>query len=430
MKKTQIKKLRTIRLAVEKEKKRLRIAEPKFTIQLDSKTDKLLLGYSISVDVGINEKGNRIIRRKQKKKYLQNATINDLEYVVMNVQNYADMVMTELNKTNKSISTDEDNLIYWRDRYIQANRVGTLIVNETSLKNDSQSLKYLFEWLESNEPKMMGIWNWVDEGKDCLIRYMKYKKKYGGSWKVWSDGTVNSNYRRIRAFFNFIGENVDAYPKRLLNNMPFKKPKITTETFTSVEIQMVKQFIDEKSGTEEWFWFTPILHTLLETGCRVSEVVKLKIRNLDIEERKISVVGKGDKKRFLYMKSDSLWNRLKPYIFSGDNKIRTDKEYIFHYKHYIGNNNGKYYLKEDLNRGFTTSGVQHKFKKMVKELRINQRLSTHCCRRYFITEMLKKTNGDIPLVAQLVGHNSWDVVKLYTKDLVDDTKKVNVGLFD
>ena len=57
MKKTQIKKLRTIRLAVEKEKKRLRIAEPKFTIQLDSKTDKLLLGYSISVDVGINEKG-------------------------------------------------------------------------------------------------------------------------------------------------------------------------------------------------------------------------------------------------------------------------------------------------------------------------------------------------------------------------------------
>mgnify|MGYP001300560540 CR=1 FL=1 len=56
----------------------------------------------------------------------------------------------------------------------------------------------------------------------------------------------NSNYRRIRAFFNFIGENVDAYPKRLLNNMPFKKPKITTETFTSVEIQMVKQFIDEK----------------------------------------------------------------------------------------------------------------------------------------------------------------------------------------
>ena len=44
--------------------------------------------------------------------------------------------------------------------------------------------------------------------------------------------------------------------------------------------------------------------------------------------------------------------------------------------------------------------------------------------------MLKKTNGDIPLVAQLVGHNTWDVVKLYTKDLVDKSKKVNVGLFD
>ena len=83
-----------------------------------------------------------------------------------------------------------------------------------------------------------------------------------------------------------------------------------------------------------------------------------------------------------------------------------------------------------MNKKFTSSGVYHKFKKMIRFLKLNPNLSTHCTRRFFITEMLKKTNGDIPLVAQLVGHNTWDVVKLYTKDLVDKSKKVNVGLFD
>ena len=44
--------------------------------------------------------------------------------------------------------------------------------------------------------------------------------------------------------------------------------------------------------------------------------------------------------------------------------------------------------------------------------------------------MLKKTQGNIPLVAQLVGHNTWDVVRLYTKDVIDEKQDLNVGLFD
>ena len=32
--------------------------------------------------------------------------------------------------------------------------------------------------------------------------------------------------------------------------------------------------------------------------------------------------------------------------------------------------------------------------------------------------------------AQLVGHNTWDVVRLYTKDVIDEKQDLNVGLFD
>ena len=44
--------------------------------------------------------------------------------------------------------------------------------------------------------------------------------------------------------------------------------------------------------------------------------------------------------------------------------------------------------------------------------------------------MLKKTKGDIPLVADLVGHSTWDMVKRYAKSVIDDETITNIGLFD
>ena len=87
-------------------------------------------------------------------------------------------------------------------------------------------------------------------------------------------------------------------------------------------------------------------------------------------------------------------------------------------------------LYERKHKPINTSGIQHKSKEMFRLLNLSDGLSTHSTRRFFITEMLKKTQGNIPLVAQLVGHNTWDVVRLYTKDVIDEKQDLNVGLFD
>jgi site-specific recombinase XerC len=63
---------------------------------------------------------------------------------------------------------------------------------------------------------------------------------------------------------------------------------------------------------------------------------------------------------------------------------------------------------------------------MVRKLNLNDNLSPHSCRRFFITEMLKATNGNVPLVAELVGHSSWDMVKHYTKSVINNDSIVNV----
>ena len=53
---------------------------------------------------------------------------------------------------------------------------------------------------------------WSKDGRKMMEEYIKYKTEVGGVRKKWSDGGVNSNYRRIRTFFNYIGEKVEGFP--------------------------------------------------------------------------------------------------------------------------------------------------------------------------------------------------------------------------
>ena len=38
------------------------------------------------------------------------------------------------------------------------------------------------------------------------------------------------------------------------------------------------------------------------------------------------------------------------------------------------------------------------------------------------------TNGNIPLVSQLVGHATWDVVRMYSKSVITEDTKTNLNL--
>ena len=55
-------------------------------------------------------------------------------------------------------------------------------------------------------------------------------------------------------------------------------------------------------------------------------------------------------------------------------------------------------------------------KDMVRYLKISENLTPHSCRRFFMSHMLKLTDGNVPFVAQLVGHESWVMVNRYARN--------------
>jgi len=425
--------LNNLRKWVVKERRRLRLPnEPKFSYSADSYTNKIQLCYSIPYQDGFNEKGKPNVKRKQKKKY----TFYTLDtWKDIQVRNDYDDIKNEYDIQVGQIYLDESSLDYWIKKYLTPNRKGTRILADSSIKSDESFLTEFHKWIKEHRPNYNNIWTWTEDGERVLEDYLQYKQKHGGSRKrPWNESTLHNGYTRIKSMFNWISYKDKTYPSNVIGKLDIPNPKPQTFTFTDREMDKVKSFMSEYEDNIRWSWFVPILRVLLTTGCRISEAVGMRIDDLDFDERKWRIIGKGNKHRTIRFKkgeksADKCWSEILKHLVDDNGEI-IDKEFVFHFNIYRkpnkdGRGGG---WKELTHKHYNQSGVQHKFRTMVKMLKLNPKLTPHACRRYFITQMLLQTDGNIPLVSQVVGHESWEMVHHYTKSLIKEDTKMTLDL--
>ena len=419
---------------VVREKKRLRIRDPKWTFGLDKKIKgwQVILNYTIPYQTSRGE--GLVIRYKNKKKYIKNRKFEDLELVQTELKKYHELIMEEHDQILSYINVDDSSVSYWIDIYTKRGELGTESIKPNSILRDADCLRDFMDYIQKVKPKYNNIFK-IDRG--FVKEYLDYRMKHGSRMgnKVGA-GFIRNNYNRIRAFYNWVSVRCDGLTTGLLNSMGKQLPKIEskTESFSTRDIIKVTNFIEECEDDWKWSWFIPILRTLLVTGCRISEAVLMKVDDIDVGDRKWFFSGKGDKKRVQYITNDKLWEEIKKRVIDPEGNYY-EKEYVFHREYYrMGNQYEKIGAGKgwiiDYQKPFNISGVRNKFYKMVKHLNLDPSISPHSCRRFFITEMLKETNGNIPLVAQLVGHSTWDVVKLYARNVVPEGTKTNLVLKD
>ena len=146
-------KLNRLRKKVDKEKKNLRITEPRFTFQMDSRTKKLTMSYSIHVDGGLDSKNNRIYRKKQVRKYLKNVTVDDVDVVLRNLRTYSDEILREQNVRYKSIGGSRDTMTHWLKVYVEKpKRKGNITVNEKTIRGDKTTIQDCIDWMSKHKP--------------------------------------------------------------------------------------------------------------------------------------------------------------------------------------------------------------------------------------------------------------------------------------
>ncbi|MBU2025336.1 MAG: tyrosine-type recombinase/integrase [Patescibacteria group bacterium] len=129
-------------------------------------------------------------------------------------------------------------------------------------------------------------------------------------------------------------------------------------------------------------------------GLRVSEVVNLKVADLDIDELVVHVREAKGKKDRVSVLSQKLQDDLRNSI-AGKNS----KDYVFE-----SNRGGK----------LTTTSLQKMFRKSLSETKIKKPASFHSLRHSFATHLLE--NGtDVRYVQELLGHSNIRTTQIYTR---------------
>lgn len=201
----------------------------------------------------------------------------------------------------------------------------------------------------------------------------------------------------VRSFYKYLV--IDGYleinPTELLESP--QRPMHLPEYLTTEEVDRLEDSIDLSAN--EGQRNRAIIEVLFSCGLRVSELTNLKISDLNLKERFLRVLGKGNKERLVPM-SEKAINELSLWFEERDKmKIKPGEEdYVF------------------LNRRghhLTRTMILIMVKRQAVEAGIMKTISPHTLRHSFATAMLRG-GADLRVIQVLLGHADIGTTEIYT----------------
>ncbi len=198
-------------------------------------------------------------------------------------------------------------------------------------------------------------------------------------------------------------------------------PKTESRSLKFLEREQVERLVTMPDTTkEDGVRDRAILELLFSTGLRVSELVSLDHKQINIERREFGVIGKGRKARIVFI-SDRAADWVDRYL-----KIRVDvfKPLFIRYSGMV----------EEADEGekmrLTARSIERIVKKYVEQARLPVDATVHTMRHSFATDLL--TNGaDLRSVQEMLGHKNIATTQIYThitnKQLRDVHKAFHSG---
>ncbi len=232
-----------------------------------------------------------------------------------------------------------------------------------------------------------------------FLMYLKDKKRD-------DNATISRKLSSLRGFYKYLAnEKIVSTNVFSLVSGP-KKSKKLPRYFEYNELEELFLVPDKRTplGQRDLL----LLEMLYATGVRVGELVNIKVKDISFSEKKILILGKGNKERFVAY-GEYCEEALKLYLNDGYCRLNKDKlDYLF-----LNNNGGV----------LTERGVRYILDKLIKETSINKKISPHMIRHSFATHLLNE-GCDLLTVQKLLGHESIKATQIYTHVTTDRLKDV------
>lgn len=212
-----------------------------------------------------------------------------------------------------------------------------------------------------------------------------------------SNRTLDSRRTVICTFLTWCAAEEYIPKNPAISIKPIKYERKECVPLTDIQLESIRKSCDT---TRE----LAIVEVLYSSGCRVTELERLTVSDIDFNNRKVNLLGKGNKHRTSYLSAKALL-ALQTYLES-----RTD------------DCNSLFVTERRPFRGLTKSGIECIIRKLGNRCGI-QNLHPHLFRHTVATDCLNR-GMDVTQLQRMLGHSNVNTTMIYAK-ICDESVKNN-----
>lgn len=261
-------------------------------------------------------------------------------------------------------------------------------LNEKTIKAYTIDLNQYLEFITTTEINQKIINEYIHY---LNKKYLKYK-------------TIKRKIASVKAFYSYLEyeEIIDYSPFNKIKTK-IKEPKLLPKTIQKDYIDKIIHLLlkDLKNSKTEFqkkisLRNITLISVMFSTGIRVSELCNIKLKDIDLLEKKLKIFGKGAKERILYLGNSNVVQLCQMYLTY--NNTCKKNEYFFLNK---------------FNKKLSEQTVRILLKKIESELELSTHITPHMFRHTFATTLLEK-GVDIRYIQNILGHSSISTTQIYT----------------
>ena len=263
--------------------------------------------------------------------------------------------------------------------------------SDNTLLAYGNDIKEYMDFLDTNE------FGDVDDVSDRIAEFYM-----GDIRDKYNPRSIQRKSSSLKTFYNYFVDNLKLFEKNPF--MGIALPKVEKRLPKFVYDDEVNEFLSSiDTSTDIGKRDKLIFELLYGSGLRVSELTSMRLKDVDIDSRRILIHGKGSKDRIVPMTKDAKEDfktyitLSRPTLLSRSKNIENDIVFLnFH------------------GGSLTSRGVRDILNRVLEETSSTMKVSPHAFRHSFATHLLN--NGmDVRMVQELLGHSNLSTTQIYTK---------------
>jgi integrase/recombinase XerD len=269
-------------------------------------------------------------------------------------------------------------------------------------KNDlSQFAEFICKQAAKEDKQQV---TWVSVDRAIILDYLVTLRE-----KSYAPATMARKVAAIKSFFNFL------VAEGALKNSPTEGitgPKVGKALPKAISVEEVEKLLEQpdKVNTPEGKRDKAMLELLYATGMRVSEMVSLNVRDVNLKAGFVRCFGKGSKERIIPIHSKAI-KAVKTYIDDARPRLaRADEEAAL-------------FLNRRGQR-LTRQGLWLILKGYAQKARIESDITPHVLRHSIATHLLHSGKMNLRELQELLGHANISTTQIYTHLTTEHLRKV------